>query len=349
MANLFSPCQIENLALSNRLVMPPMALDIASEQGEVTAGLVEHYLLRARAHPAAETEGRAGNARPGIGLVIVEHSYVSPGGRAHPRQLGIDNDLLLPGLQLLAAELHGAGVPAAIQISHAGARALASPAAPSRINSPHLSRYGKQQAAEAEDLPHELSKTEIKQLVKKFAEAALRAKKAGFDVVEIHGAHGYLLNQFYSPLTNHRKDAYGGTLEKRLRFPLEVIAAVREAVGPEMPVFYRLGADDRLPGGNSIAESVQAVPYLVEAGVSCLDLSGGLCGYLKSGPEGFFTYLAEAIKPVTGLPVLVTGGIRNVQTADKLITAKKADLVGIGRALLADAGWARKAWLEMNR
>ncbi|MDI3281291.1 MAG: NADH:flavin oxidoreductase, partial [Bacillota bacterium] len=156
--------------------------------------------------------------------------------------------------------------------------------------------------------------------------------------------HGYLLNQFFSPLTNRRTDEYGGTRENRLRFPLEVVAAVRQAVGPDYPVFYRFGASDRLPDGLTVEDGRFAAPRLVEAGVDVLDVSGGLCGSRPAGaPPGYFVPLAEAIKPVVSVPVLVTGGITEPELADRIIREGKADLVGIGRALLADPRWPEKA------
>lgn len=323
--------------------MPPMALDIASRQGEITEKLIDHYLERAQSVPGVgmkEPEGRAG-----IGLIIVEHAYVSPQAKAHPRQLGIYADSLIPGLKILVETLHKAGVPVGLQISHGGARALASPTAPSSISSPYLRRFGRE-TADPSELPAEIKLEGIKEIIKDFAAAARRAKEAGFDLLEIHGAHGYLLNEFYSPLTNHRQDQYGGSLENRLRLPLEVISAVKKGSNSELPIFYRLGADDRLPGGTRMEDSIKAVPYLLEAGVDCLDLSGGICGYLREGPEGFFAYMAEKIKPVSRVPVLVTGGINNVFTADKLITEQHADLVGVGRAMLKEPHWAQKAWLQ---
>ena len=323
--------------------MPPMALDIASGQGEITERLIDHYLERAQSVPGVgmkEPEERAG-----IGLIIVEHAYVSPQAKAHPRQLGIYADSLIPGLKILVETLHKAGVPVGLQISHGGVRALASPSAPSSISSPYLRRFGRE-TADPSELPAEIKLEGIKEIIKDFAAAARRAKEAGFDLLEIHGAHGYLLNEFYSPLTNHRQDQYGGSLENRLRLPLEVISAVKKGSNSELPIFYRLGADDRLPGGTRLEDSIKAVPYLLEAGVDCLDLSGGICGYLREGPEGFFAYMAEKIKPVSRVPVLVTGGINNVFTADKLITAQHADLVGVGRAMLKEPHWAQKAWLQ---
>lgn len=217
-------------------MLPPMALDIATKKGEVTDRLIQHYRLRSR----------------GPGLVIVEHSYVNPEGRAHPHQLGIYSDTLIDGLKRLAAEIHREGTPVGIQISHAGMRAMRSPSGPSHIRSQYLLRFGETNENFNRGLSRKLGPVNIKKIISDFAQAALRAQKAGFDFVEIHGAHGYLLNQFYSPLTNFRHDEYGGGLLQRLRLSLEVIRAVRSAVGEDMPIFYRLGADDRLPGGNTI-------------------------------------------------------------------------------------------------
>jgi NADPH2 dehydrogenase len=334
MSSLFQPLQINRLTLKNRLVMPPMALNIATEQGAVSAELFEHY-----------TE-RCGKLAP-IGLIIVEHTYISPDGRAHPRQLGLSDDSLIPGLKMLVDQVHKLGVKIGLQLTHAGGRALHSPTGPSAVNCPHLLRFGQNEQT-VDDIPRELSLQEIKSLIVKFAEAASRAKKAGFDLIEIHGAHGYLLNQFYSPLTNRRTDSYGGSLERRLRFPLEVLEAVKKVLGSDFPLFFRFGADDRLPGGNTLADAKQAVPYLEEVGVDCLDLSGGIGGYIKNGPEGFFVYLAEGLKPVTRLPLLVTGGITKPATAEKIIRKKQADLVGVGRALLKDPDWVSNAWLELT-
>lgn len=351
MAELFSSLEINGLTLKNRLVMPPMALDTATENGEVTEQQINHYRQRARAYVQnAQREQPSAkdieDSQAGIGLVIVEHTYVTHGVKSHLRQLGIDNDSLIPGLKNLTEIVHGEGVPVGIQLTHAGARALKHPVAPSAVFGPHIIRTN--QVPDPADLPHELTVNEIHCIAENFAEAASRAKKAGFDLIEIHGAHGYLLNEFYSPLTNKRSDEYGGTLARRLRFSCEVIKKVREAVGPDMPLFYRLGADDRLPGGNTIEDSVKAAPYLVEAGIDCLDLSGGICGYLKNGPEAFFAYMAEAIKPRVNIPVLVTGGIKNAQTAAELVRTNVTDLVGVGRAMLTDPEWAGNAWKQLH-
>lgn len=312
--------------------MPPMALDIATEQGAITHKIIEHYRMHAR----------------GLGMMIVEHSYINPEGKAHPRQLGIYDDSLISGLEHLAAEIHAQGVTVGIQISHAGARALDFPTGPSSIQSQYLTRFGDKDKKSYRVLPKKLDNNSINDIVMDFARAARRAQKAGFDFVEIHGAHGYLLNQFYSPLTNIRHDDYGGTLERRLAFPIEVVKKVRRTVGKTMPIFYRLGADDRLPGGITLEDSIIAAQALEAAGVDCLDLSGGISGYLKSGPEGFFTYMGEAIKPHVKIPVIVTGGIKTGNKANEVVAKGAADFVGVGRALLKENEWAYKEWIKMG-
>lgn len=344
MDSLFTPLVINNIFLPNRLVMSPMALDQGSEEGEVTPAVLEHYAGRAKAcAPALILEEIGGRA--GLGTIIAEHAYVSPNAKSHPKQLGIYDDHLLPGLKELARTIQEEGVIAGIQISHGGARAINFPLAPSSAISPHLSRFG--QKNNLGEKAHELTEREINQIIKDFAQAARRAIEAGFDFIEIHGAHGYLLNQFCSPLTNERQDEYGGTLEKRLSLPLKIIEEVKKTIGKENPLFYRLGADDRIDGGNTIKEGIQMALMLEEAGVDCLDLSGGIGGYVKNGPQGFFIYMAEAIKPAVNIPVMVTGGIKEGSYAHRLIARGQTDLVGVGRSLLKDPEWGKKAWLEI--
>lgn len=332
MLPLFTPIQIKDLVIKNRIVMAPMALDIATEQGAINHRIIEHYRIRTR----------------GVGMIIIEHSYIHPDGKAHPCQLGIYEDSLIPGLEHLAAEIHEQGSAVGIQISHAGARALDYPYAPSSIQSQYLTRFGGRDKNCYRVLPKKLNNQAIKDIAADFARAARRAQKAGFDFVEIHGAHGYLLNQFYSPLTNLRHDEYGGSLERRLALPLEVVKKVRRAVGKNMPIFYRLGADDRLPGGNTLEDSILAAQALEAAGVDCLHLSGGISGYLQSGQEGFFTYMAEAIKPKVNIPIITTGGIKTGNKANEIIASGIADFVGVGRALLKENEWAYKEWIKMG-
>jgi len=324
-ADLFSPLTIRGMLLANRIVLPPMANNLATEAGAVTGEMLGHYTERAQS---------------GVGMVVVEHSFVLPSGRAHPKQPAIDRDELLPGLRQLAQTIKTSGAAAVIQITHAGSNATAEilgsrPAGASPV--PHPKRDGG-------EIPRELTLPEITDIVGAFAVAADRAKQAGFDAVEVHGAHGYLLNQFYSPLTNHRADGYGGSREKRLNLPLQVVMAVKEAVGRNYPLLYRLGADDMMPGGLGGEDAVYAAQRLEEAGIDLLDVSGGLGGYRpeKAG-KGYFVDLAAKLKSAVTIPVLVTGGISEPDYADRIIRSGKADLVGIGHALLADPSWARKA------
>ena len=329
MLGLFSPIDIRGLKLKNRIVMPPMASYTGTEEGYITPETSEYYRARA-----------AG----GVGLIIVEHTYVLPSGRRHRRQLGLVSDAHADSLRPLVDEIHGHSARAVIQLTHAGARADAevigeTPIAPSAVK-----------ASPSEAAPVAMDAQQIGQVIEAFAACARRAAHAGFDGVELHGAHGYLLNQFMSPATNTRADEYGDGPQGRLLLPLRVIHAVREAVGPELIVMYRLGADDGLPGGITPEDALEIAPHLVEAGVDVIDVSGGLRGYqpFEWKGEGFFVDISSRVKAVCGAPVIVTGGVKSPATADYIIGKSEADLVGIGRALLKDPDWAVKARLELG-
>ena len=323
MVDLLSPIKIKNLRLKSRIVMPALASRGASKIGMVTPDVLKQY-----------------DNRPQVGMMIVEHTYVRREGRVSENQLGIYDESHVSGLAELAYLIKDNGSGAAIQLTHGGSASSSniigrSAFAPSEIKHP---------GRDIDEKPTALTQSDLKELKYSFVKAALRAKKAGFDLIELHGAHGYLFNQFLSPLTNKRDDKYGGNLKNRLRFPLEVIKAVRGAVGRKYPIAYRLGCDDFLEGGITVDDAVQAAKFIEEAGIDMLDLSGGLTGYGDAGDEeGFFVYLGEAIKPEVDIPVLVTGGIKNPEFADKIVREEKTDLVGIGRAMLKDKKWAEKA------
>lgn len=322
---LLQPLSVGSITLANRLVMPPMATSKAEPDGRVSRSLLDYY-----------NEKSAGGFIP---LVIVEHSYIKPEGKASQSQLSVADDAVIPGLRELAEILHRNGSKGIIQMNHAGSAAKqeiigTTPLGPSAVANP---RGG--------ETPRELHVKEIEELVTAYAAAARRAKAAGFDGVEIHSAHGYLLNQFYSPLTNRRTDEYGGDLMNRIRIHLQVIAVVRAAVGEDFLVLLRLGASDYTAGGTTAADSQIAAREFEKAGVDILDISGGFCGYNVPGlsGQGYFASLTEAVKQVVSIPVILTGGITEAEAADRLVAERKADLVGVGRAILNDSGWARRA------
>jgi len=323
MPSLLDPIEIGSLRLKNRIVMPPMATGLATTEGEVTEELIKHYVHRAKA----------------LGLLIVEHSYVERGGKLSSRQLGIFDDELIAGLTRLTEQVHALGTPIALQINHAGRLTTsemcgAQPVAPSPV--PHSDEH---------EIPRALSKNEIENLGEAFASAAERAVESGFDAVEIHGAHGFLLSQFLSPLSNKRDDQYGGRLEDRMRFPLMVVTRVKEKIG-NFPLLYRLGADDMKPGGLSLDESKVVAQRLVEKGVHAVDVSGGMMGSRPEnlqGIPGYFVPFAEEIKRVVDVPVIGVGGITTPEFANEVIANGRADLVAVGRAMSADADWASKA------
>ena len=318
---LKDPIKINQLTLRNRIVMPPMATrkavnDLPTEE------LVGYYAARAEA----------------TGLIIVEHGYISAEGMAHANQLSMAEDAVIPAYQNLTAAVHEKGAAIFAQISHAGARASGS-GLPAVSPSGIPVREG--------DLPHAaMTQSAIAQVRGCFVKAALRAKEAGFDGVEIHGAHGYLLSQFYSPLTNRRTDAYtGATLAGRTRLHLEVLRAVREAVGPAYPVAIRFGACDYMEGGSQIKDIRPACMLFEEAGADLIDISGGLGGYVRPDHKepGWFAELSRPAKESTNIPVLLTGGITTAEDAERLLQEGAADLIGVGRAMLTDADWSVKA------
>lgn len=328
MVLLDTPIKIGSLELKNRLVMPPMATSLASEKGEITQKICDYY-----------NEKSAGGY---IGLVITEHSYVCEEGKVRKEQPSIAKDSDVEGLRLLVDIIHTNGSKVMAQINHAGG-----------VANPQVTGYPASYSASAVKMPKyptvpaEMTLQDIEKVIHDFAAAAARAKKAGFDGVEIHSAHGYLLNQFYSPLSNERTDAYGGNLENRLRLHTEIIRAVRSAVGPEYPIALRLGACDYMEGGSTVEDGVAAAKILEQAGIDLLDVSGGFCGYVHPGVQGqgYFQELTEAIKKVVSIPVILTGGITEPTAAETLLQDNKADLIGVGRAILKDSSWAKKAIL----
>jgi NADPH2 dehydrogenase len=295
----------------------------ATFEGAVTTKLINFYVKRA----------------PSLGLPIIEHAYISIAGKLGVKQLGIYSDTLVPGFEKLASSIRQTGSPAVLQITHAGGVASrkvigTQPAGPSS--------QGKMR---------ELQREEIEGIANEFVLAAERAMKAGFDGVELHGAHGYLLCQFFSPLLNKRTDEFGGSLENRMRFPLMVAQKVRTVLKGKI-LLYRLGVDDLAPNGIRIEESAAFSQKLVQAGVDIIDVSGGMCGAMPKQLDkvrGFFIPQAVEIKKAVKVPIIGVGGITSATYADQLVREGKVDLVAVGRALLKDPDWAQKAATFLGR
>ena len=334
MSLLGTPIKIGYLDVANRLVMPPMATEIAQGDGEVTQALCDYY-----------AEKSAGGF---IGLIILEHSYISQEGKASKGQLSMAKDSDIAGLEKLVKTIHQNRSKVFAQINHAGARGKKEiigglPKSASAIEHP---KFAKNKA-----LPIEMTAADIQKVIADFAAAAVRAKKAGFDGVEIHAAHAYLLTQFYSPLTNKHVDQYSGySIEGRIRLHLEIIEAVRQAVGPDYPLALRLGASDHAPGGTTIEDSIVAAAAFEQAGIDLLDISGGLSSYINpnSSEQGYFSDLTAALKQKVTIPVLLTGGILDAEVAEELLGEEKADMIGVGRAILKDSEWAKQAMLTLE-
>jgi 2,4-dienoyl-CoA reductase-like NADH-dependent reductase (Old Yellow Enzyme family) len=326
MSKLIDPLSFAGLILRNRIAMPPMWSGKASPEGFVTGAIVEYHRVRAAA---------------GCGLVIVEHAFVHPQGRHSSTQLGVHGDACVDGLTRLASAIRAEGAVACLQISHAGSRTSSKVTGGLRPLGPSALRHPREPHGE---VPEAATLGQIAAVASAFADAASRAQHAGFEAVELHAAHGFLLSQFLSPLTNHRDDGFGGDEVRRGRAPLDVLAAVRHLVGASLPVFVRLGAHDEYPGGLQLDAACRMAARLAAAGAALIDVSGGLAGSDDPGRgPGYFVPYAAAIKKAVTVPVMVAGGIAVAAHADSIVTEGHADLVGVGRAMLDDPEWARKA------
>ena len=327
MSKLFSPLQIRNLTLSSRLVMPPMATGKSNKDGTPTEALIDYY--------KDKTESQK------IGMVITEHAYVTKDGMASKGQLSLADDTVIEGLQKLTQTIHDNHTLVFAQLSHAGGAADTTASGLPSIGPSLTPLPRRKNMAEKE-----MDEDDIQRIIKAFSDAAKRAVEAGYDGVEIHSAHGYLLNQFYSPLSNKRTDAYGGSLDNRIRLHLAIIKAVREAVDDNVPVALRLGACDYMDGGSNVEDALSAARKFAEAGIDLLDISGGHNGYVIPGhtEEGYFSPVAKEIKNAVNIPVILTGGIITSAGAEKLLKEDAADLIGVGRAILRDSSWPQKAF-----
>ncbi len=327
---LFGPVKIAGLKLPNRLVMAPTVVNLGNRDGTPSDRQIEYYRMRA--------EG-------GVGLVIVEATYVRADGRMFLQGLGLDEDSKIPRLRQLAQVIQEGGAKAGVQLFHAGRRANpqiigTQPIGPSPISCPLR-----------QVIPRELREEEIPQLVDAFVAAAERAREAGFDLICLHMAHGFLLHQFLTPLANQRQDLYGGDPQGRLLFPLTVLRAVRNEVGPSIALSCRISSEDGVEGGLKLADTFQIAKRLKEAGANLLDVSFGFPGSTPPTspamefPAGCFLPFAARIREAAGPPVMAVGRIWDPHLAEEAIHSGQADLIALSRPLLADPDLPRK-WKE---
>ena len=332
---LFTAGHIGGMPVKNRVVMAPMVRNYADEQGRMTPRYLAHL-------------GRI--AEGGAGAMVLEASFVSPEGRGFRHQLGLHSDAVIAGLNEAAAAVHAHGARLGIQLFHAGRQTTTAvcgeqPVAPSEIPCPLLG-----------ELPRGLDRMEIHALVRAFGNAARRAKAAGLDFVEIHAAHGYLITQFLSPFSNRRPDAYGGTTENRRRFLAEIIETVREEVGTDFPVTVRISADEMVPDGMQAADAKDLAIWLESMGVDAIHVSvGNYASYTRGRmippmavEDGPLIKYAELIKEAVTIPVIAVGKLHTPALAEAVLRDGQADFIALGRELLADPDWPRKAELSLD-
>jgi 2,4-dienoyl-CoA reductase-like NADH-dependent reductase (Old Yellow Enzyme family)/thioredoxin reductase len=328
MKHLFTPFQIKSIELKNRIVLPPLASFLIESGGKITDKTIEHYRRRAAGGPA---------------MVMMEACAVSPEGIVSPNQARIDDDRLLEGLAQIAWAVKSEGAIPAVQIHHAGRQTSPKvigrkPLAPGNLACPYI-------RGEVEPM----SLGQIEDMIRKFVAAAVRAREAGFELLEIHGAHGYLINQFLSSYSNNRTDAYGGSIENRTRLAKEIVSETRKRLGQDFPISFKISAREFVPKGLDVEESIDILKMLVESGIDVVQVSAGN----DSTPEWICqpmfmkkACLAESaaqIRQALGIPTMCVGRINDPWTAENVIAGGKADLVCIGRGLMADPEMPIKA------
>jgi 2,4-dienoyl-CoA reductase-like NADH-dependent reductase (Old Yellow Enzyme family)/thioredoxin reductase len=327
--SLFSPIKIKSLELVNRAVMPPMGTNLGNPDGTVSEANLAYIRRRARG---------------GAGLIITEIASVHPSGSAIANELGVYDDRFIPGLKEIADAVHASGSKVALQLHHAGRESL------------YLLQQGKAIAPSAIPslifslTPQKMTRDEIQEIIIAFGAAARRGIEAGFDAVEVHGAHGYLLTQFLSALSNKRDDEYGGSLSNRSRFMIEVLQEVRKTVGPDFPVSLRLSVEECIKDGYTVEDIQTILPNLVKAGADILHASmgthgspGGITSAPSEYPPGFNVWRAKKLKEAVDVPVIAVGRFTDPALADNVIARGEADLVAFGRQFLADPDFLIKA------
>jgi 2,4-dienoyl-CoA reductase-like NADH-dependent reductase (Old Yellow Enzyme family) len=331
---LLTPARIGPAEIPNRIVMPPMTTRTADDEGFVTDDSIAYYMARVRG---------------GTGLITVEMASPEKAGRHRRREVGIYDDRFIPGLTRLVGEIHRGGAKASIQLGHGGGHTRVdicgeTPIAPSAIPHPVY------ETTFETIIPEEMTKARIAQTTAAYVAAAQRARQAGFDCVEVHAAHGYLISQFHAPFENRRTDEYGGSLENRARFGLEVLRAVKAAV-PDLGVVYRLSVEDFFPGGLPYDEGRQIAIWAAAGGADALHVTAGHYRSLPSAqivlppmsfPDATFLDFAADVKKHIGVPVIAVGRLGDPKTAEAAVADGKTDFVALGRSLIAEPQWVDK-------
>lgn len=324
---IFEPITVKRMTIRNRIAMTPMGTNYGETSGEMSNRHMNYYSLRAKG---------------GVGLIILENANVEyPVGSNGTSQIRIDHDSFMPRYYQLVENLHKNGATVAIQINHAGASASSARTGMETVSSSNIpTKVGG-------EVPRPMTREEILHTVKKYGEAAKRVQAIGFDAVEIHCGHSYLMSQFISPYYNKRTDEFGGSMENRLRFPRMVLEEVRRQVGPWFPIIVRVSAEERVPGGNTLEDTLKYLEYLDEF-VDIYDVSCGLNPSLQYQidsnflPDGWRAYQARAVKEKFGKPVINAGNYRDPAVVEKVLESGDVDIVGMGRGLIADPEWVNK-------
>jgi 2,4-dienoyl-CoA reductase-like NADH-dependent reductase (Old Yellow Enzyme family) len=337
MPHLFEKTTIKNLTLPNRFIRSATWEGLAADDGSVTPRLIDVAVKLAQG---------------GVGLIISGHAYVSREGQAGSWQLGAYSDELVPGLADMVKAVHDCGGKIAMQLAHAGSKAA------SRLSG--LEPIGPSIAEiEGTKVGREMNKKDIEQIIHAFADAAFRAQTAGFDAVQIHGAHGYLVSQFLSPFFNKRTDEYGGIIENRTRFAVDVLKAIRKKVGRDFPIFIKLNSEDFLPHGFTVDDMIKASEILEKADIDGIEMSGGtfLSGKNypsrqgKPGPgepEAYYEPAARRYRKTVKSPLMLVGGLRTYETAEKLVTDGVIDYIAMCRPFIREPGLVNR-WKSGDR
>ena len=324
MGTIFEPSLINGMQLANRFVRSATWEGMAGEDGNVTPKLIELM---------------TDLAKGGVGLIITSLAYVHPYGQAVPWQLGVYSDELIPGLREMTGAVHDKGGKIVLQLVHAGFFASAKLTGQTPLAASHV-------AGIAKSPRREMSQSDIEKIVTAFAQAANRAKTAGFDGVQIHSAHGYLLSQLLSPMFNHRRDEYGGDIQNRARALIAVLKNIRIAVGNDYPILVKMNCQDFVENGLDLEDAVEVGQMLAENGIDAIELSGGILTSRKLSPsrmgiksenkEAYFQNEARAFKKKIDVPLIVVGGMRSFAVAERLVNEGIADYISMSRPFIRE-------------